>query len=123
MPKTNTNVKRMGSDPLSWIKDSRDSAVADGAVNSNPSKHSKHRKPKLPSNQDNPGNQSKPMSTRAGLKIGWTRATFIIREEHGENIKALAYWDRREIKDLLDEALTEFLKGKEIKPIPRKRAD
>lgn len=114
MNKQNPSTNRMGTDPLSWIKDSRQTGSP-----SNISKPSKHIKLELPGKQDNPSNQRKPKSTRAGLRTGWTRATFIIRERHGDSIKALAYWDRRDIKDILDEALTEFLKNKPIKPIPR----
>lgn len=53
---------------------------------------------------------------RAGLKKGWIRATFIVREEKLSHLKALAYWDRKEIKEIVDEAITEYLAGKEIKP-------
>jgi hypothetical protein len=60
-------------------------------------------------------------AARAGLKDGWIRATFIVREENVNKLKALAYWDRRGIKDIVDEALTEYLKEKNIKPLNEKR--
>ncbi len=50
-----------------------------------------------------------------GLREGWTRATFILREDYLEKIKSLAYWKRRNIKEVMDEALEEYLKGKKIK--------
>ncbi len=50
-----------------------------------------------------------------GLREGWTRATFILREDYLEKIKSLAYWKRRNIKEVVDEALEEYLKGKKIK--------
>jgi hypothetical protein len=50
-----------------------------------------------------------------GLREGWTRATFILREDHLEKIKWLAYWKRKNIKEVMDEALEEYLKGKKIK--------
>lgn len=53
---------------------------------------------------------------RAGLKSGWIRATFIVREEKLSRLKALAYWERKEIKEIVDEAITEYLADKEIKP-------
>jgi hypothetical protein len=56
-------------------------------------------------------------TARAGLKPGWTRATLILREDNLNKIKALAYWDRKNIKDILDEALTVYLKKKNIKPM------
>jgi len=51
-----------------------------------------------------------------GLREGWTRATFILREDYLEKIKSLAYWKRRNIKEVMDEVLEEYLKGKKIKP-------
>ena len=51
-----------------------------------------------------------------GLRDGWTRATFILREDYLEKIKSLAYWKRRNIKEVMDEVLEEYLKGKKIKP-------
>jgi hypothetical protein len=44
-------------------------------------------------------------SARAGLQQGWTRATFIIREEYLAKLKDKAYWERKAIKDVLDEIL------------------
>ena len=54
-------------------------------------------------------------SSQEGLKDGWTRATFILREDHLGKIKALAYWKRKNIKEVIDEILEEYLKGKKIK--------
>lgn len=51
-----------------------------------------------------------------GLKEGWTRATFILRSDYLEKVKSLAYWDRKQIKEVIDEALGSYLKGKKIKP-------
>jgi len=50
-----------------------------------------------------------------GLREGWTRATFILREDYLEKIKSLAYWKRKNIKEVLDDVLEEYLKGKKIK--------
>jgi hypothetical protein len=55
-------------------------------------------------------------TSQEGLKDGWTRATFILRKDHLEKIKAFAYWKRKNIKEVIDEALQTFLKGKRIKP-------
>jgi hypothetical protein len=49
----------------------------------------------------------------AGLQPGWTRASFIVREANLNKIKALAYWERRGIKEVLDEALLAYLGAKE----------
>lgn len=56
-------------------------------------------------------------SSQKGLTDGWTRDTFILRKEYLEKIKALAYWERKKIKDVVDEALGFYLKGKKTKPI------
>ena len=55
-------------------------------------------------------------SSQEGLKDGWTRATFILREDYLEKVKALAYWKRKNIKEVMDEVLGAYLKGKKIKP-------
>ncbi len=99
--------KRLGSDPLSWVQDTR--TVGD---ESNQSKHS------LQSIPNNSIRQKK--TTQEGLKEGWMRATFIVRENHLEKVKALAYWDRKQLKEVIDEALTSYLKGKKTKPIKKR---
>ena len=54
-------------------------------------------------------------TTQRGLQDGWTRATFILREQHLEELKALAYWERRTIKEVIDEALGSYLERKKIR--------
>jgi hypothetical protein len=56
-------------------------------------------------------------SSQEGLQDGWTRATFILRKDHLEKVKALAYWDRKKVKEVMDEALGDYLRGKRIKPM------
>lgn len=61
-------------------------------------------------------------SSQEGTKPNETRATFIVREDLLDKLKAVAYWDRRLIKDLVNEALQEAIdkyeaKNGEIKPI------
>jgi hypothetical protein len=55
-------------------------------------------------------------SSQKGLKEGWTRATFILRDDYLQRIKGLAYWDRKSVKAVIDEALGTYLKAKRIKP-------
>ncbi len=93
---------RLGSDPLSWIKDSR--------------KEIKDSKQSLHSIQSKHNIQSN--TTKQGLKEGWARATFIVREDYIDKLKAVAYWDRKQIKEVIDEALTAYLKEKKIKQVP-----
>ena len=55
-------------------------------------------------------------TTRRGLQDGWTRATFILRECHLEDLKAFAYWERKTIKEVIDEVLGSYLKEKRVNP-------
>ena len=64
-------------------------------------------------------------TSQEGTKENETRATFIINEELLEKLKAIAYWDRVLIKDVVNTALQEAVakyekKNGDIKPIPKK---
>ncbi|MCM8817630.1 MAG: hypothetical protein NC913_09030 [Candidatus Omnitrophica bacterium] len=91
---------RLGSDPLSWIRDSR------------------KQKQEQPEKIEIRSEKKEIPKTKLGLKEGWIRATFIVREEYLEKIKALSYWDRKDIKEVVDEALSQYLKNKKVRPIP-----
>jgi hypothetical protein len=54
-------------------------------------------------------------TSQQGLKDGWTRATFILRKDYLDKLKALAYWERKTIKEVTDEALRLYLKGKKTR--------
>jgi len=54
-------------------------------------------------------------SSQDGLQEGWTRATFILRKDYLERIKASAYWERKSIKEVMNEAMEAYLKGKKVK--------
>ena len=56
-------------------------------------------------------------TTQQGLQDGWTRATFILKERHLEELKALAYWERKTIKEVVDEVLGAYLEGKRIRSV------
>jgi hypothetical protein len=43
-------------------------------------------------------------STSKGLRPGWNRATFIVRDETLQKPKAVGYWDRKELKRVAKEA-------------------
>ena len=110
---------KMGRDPLagaggidSLIRDTRQET---GAKESRVLERFK-RSPKAREMREERGS-----TVKRGLKDGFTRATFIVREEHLEKLKASAYWERKDIKDVVDEALEKFLKGKHIKPIPEEK--
>ena len=64
-------------------------------------------------------------SSQEGTKENETRATFIINEELLDKLKAIAYWERLLIKDVINTALQETVakyekKSGVIKPIPKK---
>ncbi len=64
-------------------------------------------------------------SSQEGTKENETRATFIVNEELLDKLKAIAYWDRVLIKDVLNTAIQETVAKYEknngdIKPIPKK---
>ncbi len=52
-------------------------------------------------------------AARAGLKEGWIRATFIIRENNLKKLKELAYWTRKDLKQVADEAIAAYLAAHE----------
>lgn len=131
---------RMGSDPfqkkdpLGWIDDSKASKPSEGTGTcsppSNPGKPSKAGNPSVPSPHNKasnpskhelpspPSGQSRGMTTSKGLRPGWTRATFIVKEETVQQLKAVAYWDRKELKRVVEEAFQIYLQGKDVPPIP-----
>lgn len=55
-------------------------------------------------------------TTQRGLQDGWTTATFLLRKHHLEELKALAYWERKTIKEVVDEAFGSYLKGENDQP-------
>jgi len=54
-------------------------------------------------------------TSEKGLQEGWTRATFILRRDYLKRLKASAYWERKKIKEVIDEALGLYLKRKRQK--------
>lgn len=54
-------------------------------------------------------------SSERGLGKGLTRATFIIKYDYLETLKAMAYWDKSSLKDILNEALEMYFKTKDLK--------
>nr|WP_181716110.1 hypothetical protein [Flavobacterium sp.]QJS06633.1 partitioning protein ParB [Flavobacterium sp.] len=64
-------------------------------------------------------------TSQIGTKEKETRATFIVSEDLLEKMKALAYWDRALIKDIVSNAFEEYIaryekKNGEIKEMPKK---
>lgn len=64
-------------------------------------------------------------ASEEGTRPGETRATFILRQDTLDKLKAIAYWERLLIKDVvttaIDEAIAKYEKKHgEVKPIPKK---
>jgi hypothetical protein len=64
-------------------------------------------------------------SSQQGTKDKETRATFIVNEDLLDKLKAIAYWDRVLIKEVINTALQDYVakhekKSGEIKPLPKK---
>lgn len=53
-------------------------------------------------------------SSQEGLQENWTRATFIVREDLLEKLKDLAYTNRTTIKEEINQAIAEYIQGKEV---------
>lgn len=65
-------------------------------------------------------------SSQEGTKDNETRATFIVNENLLDKVKAMAYWERITIKEIVNEALTAAITKHEadkgiINPIPTKQ--
>ena len=43
----------------------------------------------------------KPNSLERGLQDGWTRDTFILRKEYLGKLKAVSYWERKKMKEVI----------------------
>ena len=59
----------------------------------------------------------KPNSLEKGLQEGWIRATIVLRKDYLSKLKAVSYWDRKKIKEVIDEALGAYLNEKKVKPM------
>jgi ribosomal protein S12 len=51
----------------------------------------------------------------------WVRTTVMIREINHGKIKSITYWEKKGIKEVVDEALKLYLKGVKVKPLPKKK--
>lgn len=60
-------------------------------------------------------------ASKRGLQDDLIRATFILKQEYLEKIKAYAYWERLQIKEVFDDMCEQFFKDKVVLPIPQKK--
>jgi hypothetical protein len=106
------------SNPSKLSKADKPSTQSPSSKASNPSKHALPGPPSTLNHPSTPGVPSKGSTTSKGLRPGWTRATFIVKEETVQQLKAVAYWDRKELKRVVEEAFRAYLEQKPINPIP-----
>lgn len=61
-----------------------------------------------------------PATIKIGVGQGYQRYTFVVKEEYIEQIRRKAFWERRKIMDLLNDAVGKYLEiGKTYKAIPK----
>lgn len=111
-------VQSQSGNPEKPSKQGKHSPQGPPSKTGNPSKHDLPSPPSSPDNPSTPVTPLKGSTTSKGLRPGWTRATFIVREETVQQLKAVAYWDRKELKRVVEEAFRTYLGGREVKPIP-----
>ena len=58
-----------------------------------------------------------------GLSHGWTRSTFLVREDHLKKLKTLAFMGQTTLKDVIEHILENFLANKNIRTGPNKNLD
>lgn len=59
--------------------------------------------------------------SQEGLRPGFTRVTFILKNKHLEKIKKLSSANQRTILEIMDEALESYLSTKKNVKIPTKK--
>lgn len=62
-------------------------------------------------------------AAKRGLQEDLIRATFIIKQDHLEKIKAFAYWERIQIKDVIEDMCNQFFENRKIRSIPQKQKE
>lgn len=106
---------------VSKVQELPDTAGEQAGSPSRPGKTSKPGKTRRPnsfgntdniSNSDNPSKLRKGTETKAEAPVRWIRATMIARTNYLEMLKALAYLDRKPLKDVFDDALTTYFKSR-----------
>jgi len=99
---------KLGRDPLEWITQSELTLPQTQLV-------TPEQSTSLPPDPDKP--PIIPLTTNSsqkGLPEQWTRATFIIDKKILEQVKDCAYTDRRTIRDVVHDALVQYLNGREL---------
>lgn len=100
--------KRLGAIPkgLQWISDQPEQNIV------------------LPVQQTQPEKKEETLEVPAakrGLQEELIRATFILQQSYLEKIKAYAYWERLQIKEVFDLMCQDFFKNKKVRSIPKRK--
>jgi len=109
----------MGINPLGFIKDTKDNEYIN--LNSNHKIKTDIKESNSPIVLEKKITKIKRVvnsTSQRGLPENWTRATYIVRESLVEKLKAVAYWDRKQVKQVVEEAFLLYLADKNTKPIP-----
>ncbi len=59
--------------------------------------------------------------SKSGIPPGWTKTTLILQNEYLEKLKAISWWERTTIKDILEEILSNFLSSMETSSIAKEK--
>jgi len=74
-----------------------------------PVKAQQNQEPKAKRGRPTTSTREITKSSQEGTREGETRATFIVKESALETFKALAFWERKQIKEMMQEAMTTYL--------------
>jgi hypothetical protein len=88
-------------------------------------KELKHKPDLLKPKRGRPKTQTKVItkSSQEGTKENETRATFIVNEDLLEKLKAIAYWERKQYKEVINEALQAHIDKEKPKPRPKEERE
>ena len=106
--------KRLGSDPFSSSKSGLDLLITN-TQDEQPPKVQPTDLTKPKRGRPKEIHRTITKASQSGLHEGWTRATFIVKEDVLAKLKDRAYIDRRNLKDVVSEALEHYLNTTEPK--------
>lgn len=119
--------RRLGNDPLAWIGQS--------TIESSSNSTRQEKETGLPnevSNVEDPSTLRKQKRRITGVQVPpakaikslgeeWTRKTYQTRQKYHDKIEAIAYWERRDIREVMTTILESYLDSYKVKPLPEKR--
>lgn len=102
-----TETPRLKTNPLEWIGEPAPTPTREKPAPASP---------RTPARAGKAATRAREATktTEAGLPSGWTRATFLVRKEHVEKLKGVSFFEDRTLKELMDEALAAYLKGRKV---------